>query len=156
MADYKMSDVVEGVKNVICESLEVPNKGFGLSTSLMDELGAESLDYLDIIFRIEKRFQIKVERGRLEKDLQQAFPDVSIKQNTGITPEIAEVLKRSLPEIPPERIEGLQKVKELPGTFTVATFVRFTVRALLDSDPTTQIYHDLGAGYAPHQLGLSA
>jgi hypothetical protein len=66
------------------------------------------------------------------------------------------VLKRSLPEIPPEKIEALQKIKELPGTFSVATFVRFTVRARLESDPATKVCHDLTNGYAPSQLGLSA
>lgn len=156
MTEYKMSEIFEGVKNVICDSLEVPNKGFGLSASLMDELGAESLDYLDIMFRLEKKFQVKIERGRIEKDLQRAFPSMNIKQNTGVTPEIADVLKSSMPEIAPARIDSLQKIKELPGTFTVATFVRFTVRALLEADPATRVTHDLGAGYAPEQLGLSA
>jgi hypothetical protein len=47
-------------------------------------------------------------------------------------------------------------MKEVPATFTIATFVRFTVRAILESDPTTIIRPDLDAGYQPTQLGLQA
>ena len=63
MAQYKLSELVDGVNNVIRDSLEVDDKEIGLATSLMDDLGAESLDYLDIIFRIEKTYKVKVERG---------------------------------------------------------------------------------------------
>jgi acyl carrier protein len=156
MAEYKLSELVDGVKGVICESLELEDRGFTLSTTLMEDLGAESLDYLDIIFRIEKKYHIKIERGRLEKELRAAFPDMAIKQNTGVTPELKDVLKKALPEIDPTLIDGLQKMKEVPATFTIATFVRFTVRAILESDPTTIIRPDLDAGYQPTQLGLQA
>jgi acyl carrier protein len=156
MSEYRLSQVVGDVTAVICESLEKENRDFGLSTALMEDLGAESLDYLDIIFRLEKKFGIKIERGRIERDVRQKFPDMNIKQNTPITPEIATELKALLPELPAATIDRLEKFKELAGTFTIATFVRFTIRGLLDSDAGAQFVQDIDVGYSPEQLGIAA
>lgn len=153
MAEYQLSDIAGGVKEVILESLELDDKSFSLSTSVMDELGAESLDFLDIVFRLEKKYRVKIERGRMEKQLRERFPEMQIKQNTEVTPELAAELKQMLPEVAPERIEALRKIKELSGTFTIASFVRLTVQSLYESDPTTVIHCDNPA-YQPAQLGV--
>jgi acyl carrier protein len=153
MAEYQLSEIAHGVKEVILESLELEDKDFSLSTSVMDELGAESLDFLDIVFRLEKKYRVKIERGRMERQLRERFPDMQIKQNTEITPELAEQLKQMLPEVAPERIESLRKIKELSGTFTIASFVRLTIQSLYESDPATVIHCNHPA-FQPLQLGV--
>lgn len=155
MAEYQLSEIAAGVKDVILESLELDDKAYPLSTSVMDELGAESLDFLDIVFRLEKKFRVKIERGRMEKQLRERFPNLQIKQNTEITPELAIALREMLPEVAPARIDALRKIKELSGTFTIASFVRLTVQSLYESDPNTVIRDDSGSASAA-ELGVRA
>ena len=47
------SDLLEPVRGIISEVLLVPRDTVGPGSSLMDDLGAESIDFLDMIFRIE-------------------------------------------------------------------------------------------------------
>ena len=65
MTEYRIDDIIATTKQVILESLEQEDNSYGLETRLVDDLGAESLDFLDMVFRLEKRFKVKIERGRI-------------------------------------------------------------------------------------------
>ena len=59
-------DVFEKVREAIAEALGLDEDEVVPEARLMDDLGAESLDFLDIVFRIERAFGIKVPRGGVE------------------------------------------------------------------------------------------
>jgi acyl carrier protein len=52
---------------IVAESLGRPVAEVQLSSILMSDLGAESLDFLDIVFRLEREFGIQITRGEMEK-----------------------------------------------------------------------------------------
>ena len=58
-------EVFQKVKECLIQALGVDEDEIELKTSLTKDLGAESIDYLDIVFRLEKTFKIKIPRGDL-------------------------------------------------------------------------------------------
>lgn len=61
-------EVFEGVKNALVEALGVEEDEVTPEATLLGDLGAESIDILDIVYRLEKTFGIKIERGELVPD----------------------------------------------------------------------------------------
>ncbi|MHC4983028.1 MAG: acyl carrier protein [Planctomycetota bacterium] len=62
------SEVFEKVRETLVEALGVDDDEVTPEATLAGDLGAESIDFLDIVFRLEKAFDIKIPRGEL-------FPD---------------------------------------------------------------------------------
>src|SRR4051812_16739159 len=63
------SEVIHGkVAQVLVEALGVDEDDVSPAATLQGDLGAESIDFLDIVFRLEREFEIKIPRGEL-------FPD---------------------------------------------------------------------------------
>src|SRR6187401_3206052 len=57
--------VYEKVKATLADSLNVDADEVKPDATLQGDLGAESIDFLDIVFRLDKAFGIKIERGEL-------------------------------------------------------------------------------------------
>jgi len=66
-------EIFENVRNTLVEALAVEPDEVTEEATLQGDLGAESIDFLDIVFRLEKSFGIKIPRGEL-------FPDDLLKQ----------------------------------------------------------------------------
>src|SRR3954462_7443372 len=73
MTSYR--DIHARVASVLAEALGVDEDDVIPSATLQGELGAESIDFLDIVFRLEREFGIKVPRGEL-------FPDSIFEGHT--------------------------------------------------------------------------
>lgn len=156
MPQYELSTICDEVKALILESLDRDGQRCSLSSNLARDLDAESIDFLDVVFRIEKKYKIKIERGQVEKALRLRFPDVQMKPNTDVTPEIKTALKALMPEISASEIDSVAKIKDVPRLFTVATFVRFTVLSILGAYPDAVITGQAVDGFDGAQLGLTA
>ncbi len=69
-----MSDsVLETIRAILCERLACPPDEVGPDTRLFDDLGADSLDLLDLLFTMEKRFAIKLRDSELDRLLRGDF-----------------------------------------------------------------------------------
>ncbi len=62
-----MEDILEKVKNIIADKLGVEAGKISESSSFVDDLGADSLDVVDIVMAFEDEFGIKVDDEELEK-----------------------------------------------------------------------------------------
>ena len=62
-----MEDILEKVKNIIADKLGVEASKISESSSFVDDLGADSLDVVDIVMAFEDEFGIKVDDEELEK-----------------------------------------------------------------------------------------
>ncbi|MBN2061063.1 MAG: acyl carrier protein [Deltaproteobacteria bacterium] len=62
-----MSDVLEKVKKIICEQLDVPEEDVVPSASFVDDLGADSLDQVELIMAMEEEFEISIPDEDAEK-----------------------------------------------------------------------------------------
>lgn len=148
-----MDGAAQAIKAIIIDSLDLEAADLALSENLIQDLGAESLDFLDIIFRIEEQFGVRVERGRIERQLKERFGDLEIKPNTDLTGNMKALLAEVMPEVSPQTIDQLRKVKEIARTFTVASFVRIANEARMAANPGLIIAGDTCEGFDRRQLG---
>lgn len=62
-----MSDIEEKIKNIICEQLDVAAEDVVISASFVDDLGADSLDQVELIMAMEEEFDISIPDEDAEK-----------------------------------------------------------------------------------------
>ncbi|MBW1771525.1 MAG: acyl carrier protein [Deltaproteobacteria bacterium] len=62
-----MADVAEKVKNIICEQLDVPMEDVVSAASFVDDLGADSLDQVELIMAMEEEFDLSISDEDAEK-----------------------------------------------------------------------------------------
>ena len=59
------AEIFEKVREALVDALGVDEDEVTPEATLRGDLDAESIDFLDIVFRLEKAFDIKIERGEL-------------------------------------------------------------------------------------------
>jgi acyl carrier protein len=116
------------VAGIIADALPCEVERVKLDASLIDDLGAQSIDFLDIVFRLERAFKVKIPRGKIVEeargDLSQAeFDEKGIVSAAGL-----ERLKEFLSEVPPARFTTPLKVADIPRLFTTETFCKIVLR----------------------------
>ena len=62
-----MSTVEEKIKKIICEQLDVAEKDVVPEASFVDDLGADSLDQVELIMAMEEEFDISIPDEDAEK-----------------------------------------------------------------------------------------
>lgn len=99
-----------------------------MSSNLMEDLGAESIDLLDLSFLIEETFGIAIEADEFERQASGQIPGGQYERDGYLTPEAIVELRKALPEVPPGKIHpGLRKI-EVPAVLNVAVFVHLIQR----------------------------
>ena len=99
-----------------------------LDASLIDDLGAESIDFLDIVFRLERTFKVKIPRGKLVEDARGLLSEAEFEKGGVVTDSGLERLKTFLNEVPAERFKVPFKVADIPRLFTTETFCKIVLR----------------------------
>ncbi len=103
-----------------------------MESVLMGDLGAESIDLLDLSFLIEETFGITIEADEFERQARQRIPGGTYEANGHLTEQALEELRKALPEVSAESLRpGLKKI-EVPSVLTVAVFVHLIQRKLAD------------------------
>jgi len=116
-------DVFGKVKEVLVDALGVDDDEVMEEATLTGDLGAESIDFLDIVFRLEKTFSIKIPRGEL-------FPDDILNnpeyvESGKMTAKGLETLKAAMPHADFAEFEKDPDVSQMPNLFTVKTIVNY-------------------------------
>jgi len=97
--------------------------------SLIDDLGAESIDFLDMVFRLERAFKVKIPRGKIVENARGTLTEAEFEQKGLVTDVGLSQLKSYLSEVPAERFRTPMKVKEIPRLFTPETFCKLVIAA---------------------------
>src|SRR6266576_2415674 len=124
----EITAIFQKVAATMADALGCEVEQVKLEASLIDDLGAESIDFLDIVFRLERAFKVKIPRGKI---IEEARGDLSEAQfdNGGVVSEAGVArLKAFLSEVPPERIKTPLPVADIPRLFTVETFCKMVLR----------------------------
>jgi hypothetical protein len=100
-----------------------------LNSRLIADLGAESIDFLDFVFQLEKEFNIKIPRGQLEKNARGALSQAEFEKGGVLTEQGLAQLKTYLSEVPTSYFKEAMKVSEIPTLFTIETFCKLIVAA---------------------------
>jgi acyl carrier protein len=104
-----------------------------MESNLMEDLGAESLDLLDLSFLIEEAFGVTIPADEFEKQATKRMPGLVYERDGALTEEAVVELRAALPEVPPERIQpGMLKLY-VPQVLTVAVFVHLIQRKLAEA-----------------------
>jgi len=99
------------------------------NVSLIEGLDAESIDFLDMVFRLERAFKIKIPRGKIVENARGDLPEAEFEQNGIVTEKGLAHLREYLSEVSPERFRTPMKVADIPRLFTPTTFCKLVVRA---------------------------
>ncbi len=126
------NQVFDEVRAIILEALGVDENEGDLKTRLIEELDAESLDFLDIVFRLERSFGIKIPRGEIERNARGGLSDEEFEDNGMVTPEGLEALQRVMPEVDPIYFKDGLAVRDIPRLFTVETFYNIILAKLAE------------------------
>ncbi|MCC6196615.1 MAG: acyl carrier protein [Burkholderiales bacterium] len=97
--------------------------------SLIEDLDAESIDFLDMVFRLERAFKIKIPRGKIVENARGDLTEAEFEQKGTVTEGGLAQLKAYLSEVPPERFRSPMKVADIPRLFTPETFCKLVVQA---------------------------
>ncbi len=87
-------EVFQKVQETLVDALGVDEEEVVGTATLTGDLGAESIDFLDIVFRLEKNFNIKIPRGDLFPE--NILSDPKFVNNGKVTPEGLEELKKRM------------------------------------------------------------
>lgn len=123
-------EIVLGVRECVARVVDKDVARVEESDRIIGDLGADSLDLLDLVFQLERRFAIKISPNGIEKRVREELGQTPLEIDGVYTPQALELLRRGLPEVPPDEIaEGL-RTSRLPYLFRVTTFVNLAERLL--------------------------
>ena len=121
-------EIFEKVREVLVDALGVDDDEVQPGTSLTAELGAESIDFLDIVFKLEQAFGFKIQQGELFPENVMENPE--FVQDGRVTDEGVAALKKRLPHADFSRFETNPEVTKVAEIFTVDAVVNFVERKL--------------------------
>lgn len=116
-------EVFEKIKEALVDALGVDDSDVTDEATLVGDLGAESIDFLDIVFKLEKGFNIQIPREEL-------FPgDIltsgEFVQDGKVTPVGLQKLKERMPFADLSKFEQNPLVQDFANLLTVKDLVRY-------------------------------
>src|SRR5437016_9289930 len=109
-----------------------------LDVSLIEGLDAESIDFLDMVFRLERAFKIKIPRGQIIENARGDMPEAEFEQKGVLTEAGLAQLRRYLSEMPAERFGNPMTVADIPRLFTPETFCKLVIHAQREATAASQ------------------
>ena len=107
------------------------------NVSLIEGLDAESIDFLDMVFRLERSFKVKIPRGKIVENARGTLTEAEFELKGVVTDTGVAQLKAYLSEVPLERFKSPMKVADIPRLFTPETFCKLVVQAQRDAKAAT-------------------
>ncbi len=118
------------VAQTMADALGCDADQVALDVPLIEGLDAESIDFLDIVFRLERAFKVKIPRGKIVEEARGDLPEAEFEQKGYLTEVGLQRLREYLSEIPADRFRTPMKVADIPRLFTPETFCKVVVNAL--------------------------
>lgn len=126
-------EVFEKLLPLIREVTGVREEAVHMDSGLMDDLGAASLDLLDLSFLIEETFEITLQPDEFERRVARRLPSGVYQENGFLTPEALAQLRDLLPEVPGEKLQPPLPKVALPRVLNVAVFVHLIQQKLAEA-----------------------
>ena len=116
------TELYEKVRDCVAEALALDLDEISPESTLLDELGAESIDLLDILFRIDRATGVKIQSDELASYVQGGIPDEEFGDEDAdvITPKGMDQLKKVMPQIADKDLDGKLSPEDVMSHFTVA------------------------------------
>ena len=97
-------EILTGMRECIAEALSIEAEAIREEDKLIDDLGADSLDLLDLMFQLQERFQVTISPRDMERRIQGELGDAPYEVDGIYTPAALAELRRSMPEVPLEEL----------------------------------------------------
>ena len=117
------------VQTTMADALGCDVDDIKLDVSLIEGLDAESIDFLDMVFRLERAFKIKVPRGKIIEDVRGDMPVTDFEQSGVLTDKGVARLREYLSEIDEARFKLPMRVDHIARLYTPETFCKLVIRA---------------------------
>ena len=91
------------VAEIIADALACDEEEVKPDSSLINDLGAESIDFLDFVFRLERTFKVKIPRGKIVEDARGSLTEAEFENGGVVTDAGVAQLKAYLDEVPADR-----------------------------------------------------
>lgn len=116
-------EVLAKVQNALVDALAVDEEEVTPTATLVGDLGAESIDFLDIVFKLEKAFGIKISTGELFPE--DVLTNPSYVQDGKVTSVGLEELKKRMPFADLSKFSANPQVQDFGNLLTVSDLCRF-------------------------------
>ncbi|OGT90245.1 MAG: acyl carrier protein [Gammaproteobacteria bacterium RIFOXYA12_FULL_61_12] len=133
ITEEEIQTVYPTVAKTIADALGMDEDEVELKHSLIEDLDAESIDFLDLVFRLERAFKMKIPRGKIVEDARGEMPESEFEQNGMVTEAGMARLKIFLSEVSADRFPSPLKAADIPRLFTTETFCKLVVRSQKDA-----------------------
>jgi acyl carrier protein len=118
------AEIYEKVSATLVDALNVEQEEIKPTSTLQGDLGAESIDFLDIVFRLEREFGIKIPRNELfPESIFQGDPD--FVQNGMVTQKGLDELRQKIPFADISRFEKNPELTAISDLFTVEMITKY-------------------------------
>jgi acyl carrier protein len=116
-------EIYEKVQNALVDALGVDEEEVTRDATLTGDLGAESIDFLDIVFRLEKSFNIKIPRGELFPE--NVLTDPTYVQDGKVTEAGLAELRKRMPFANLDNFAADPQIKDFGNLFTVDMICKY-------------------------------
>jgi acyl carrier protein len=116
-------EVFQKIRTVLMDALAVDEDEVTMQAVLTKDLGAESIDFLDIVFKLEQAFGIKISQGELFPD--NVAQDPKFVQDGKVTAQGIAALKTRMPHVDFTAFEKDPQIGNVANVFTVEALVKF-------------------------------
>jgi acyl carrier protein len=116
-------EVFKKVQTALCDALGVDEEEVTPGATMVGDLGAESIDFLDIVFKLEKSFGIEIPRKELSPE--DILTNASFVQGGKVTAAGLAELKRRMPFVDFSKFEADPQVRNFSNLLTVGDLCRY-------------------------------
>ena len=116
-------EVFEKVQTALIDALGVDDDEVTPEATMVGDLGAESIDFLDIVFRLEKSFDIEIPRSELFPE--DILTNAEYVQDGKVTSSGVDELKKRMPFADLTKFESNPVVQEFGNLLTVNDLCRY-------------------------------
>ena len=127
---YSDEEILAKIKEIIGDILAMESNGISPDSSLIDDLGMESIDFLDLAIRLEETFNISVPRRPPLQRMEAVFGREKLVQEGRLTQIGVRLLRLALPEVDQGRISEGTLDSDIPSLMTTQTYVTVVKRGL--------------------------
>ena len=116
-------EVFEKVQEALMDALGVDDDEVTREATMVGDLGAESIDFLDIVFRLEKAFEIEIPRSELFPE--DILTNAEYVQDGKVTPDGVDEVKKRMPIADLSKFEANPAVQDFGNLLTVNDLCRY-------------------------------
>ncbi len=126
------NDIQARVNNCIAEVLALEPSAITAESTLMNDLGAESLDLVELMFLLEQEFEIKLDKQDMSLSAQLGLAEAELHRDEVLTPRALAMLRERFPRAEASLVEGTT-IKQLAFLLTAEEVAKSIARKLGES-----------------------